>query len=69
MVAMVRRVVDWHGAYEVAADSLMATAPRRRDGGWDRRTKLGRAAFSEFLGNQYDRGEEQRLGKPNWPRR
>jgi len=68
MVALVRRVVDMFGAYDVAADSLMATAPKRRDGGWDRRTRLGRAAYSEFLDIQYERGEARRLAEPNWPR-
>lgn len=69
MAAVVRRVIDTFGAYEVAADSLMATAPRRRDGGWDRRTRLGREAYSEFLDIQYERGEKLRLAEPNWPRR
>jgi hypothetical protein len=63
MVATVCRVIDMFGAYEVAADSLMATAPRRRDGGWDGRTKLGRAAFNEFMDNQDRRGEARRLAE------
>jgi hypothetical protein len=47
-----RLVADRYGSYEVAPDSNLATAPRRLDGWWDRRTTAGRAAIAEFSENQ-----------------
>ena len=41
-------IIDKWGSYEVAPDNIMATAPRRRDGWWDRRTRYGRLAVAEY---------------------
>jgi hypothetical protein len=52
-----RIIIDRWGAYEIPADSVLVTAPRRRDGWWDRRTLAGRAAIEEFTRNEKSRRE------------
>jgi len=56
-------VTDAWGAYEVAADSMLATAPRRRDGWWDRRFTAGRVAIAEFRRNQAARRDSMSEGR------
>lgn len=48
-------MVDSWGQYDPSPWPIFRDAPKRKDGWWDRRTKLGRAAIRQFEENEAQR--------------